>query len=199
MNIVGVDPATAGAVTMMNPEGGVLAVYFWKRCTRNKKKVFKVSYCNLIGDKFMYEERILPSMGVIGVFLAKEAHRICGTGYYLACEDAYVGRNKKTSIIVARNAGRICGPLEAHALEHKPEFVKANVWRKSAIGTKASTKRHTEGDKLGTKELSLLLVPEKVVELKEIMATIGSEDDITDSAGVALWGTKQVKKILKKK
>jgi len=165
MNVVGCDPATAGAVTMMKPDGGILAVYHWKRCTRNKVKVFKVSYCNLINGKFVYDERIMPSMGVIGVFLSKEAHRVCGPGYLLAVEDAYVGRNKKTSIIVARNAGRICGPLEAHAHNHTPEFVKANVWRKSVIGTKASTKRHTEGDKLGTKELSLLLVPEKVVDL----------------------------------
>ena len=197
MNVVGVDPAVKGAVTMMNPQGELLAVYFWKSCTRNKHKVYKVSYCNKIAGKYVYDERILPSMGTIGVFLSKEAHRVCGNGYLLACEDAYVGRNKKTSIIVARNAGRICGPLEAHAHNHAPEFVKANVWRRSVIGSKASTKRHSEGDVKGTKELSLEIVPQKVVDLSEIMATLGSEDDITDSAGVALWGTKQVKKILK--
>jgi hypothetical protein len=199
MNTVGVDPAVKGAVTMMNIAGEIIGLYFWKSCTRNKVKMFKVNYCNKIAGKFVYDERILPSMGTIGVFLAKEAHRVCGNDYFLACEDAYVGRNKKTSIIVARNAGRICGPLEAHAHNHKPEFVKANVWRKSAIGTKSSTKRHTEGDKLGTKELSLLLVPQKVLDLPEILDKLGHEDDITDSAGVALWGTKQAKKILKQK
>ena len=199
MNIVGVDPAVKGAVTMMNVDGDILGLYFWKSCTRNKVKVYKVSYCNKVGDRFVYDERILPSMGTIGVFLSKEAHRVCGNGYFLACEDAYVGRNKKTSIIVARNAGRICGPLETHAHNHKPEFVKANVWRRSVIGTKSSTKRHSDGENKGTKELSLELVPQKVLDLPEILDKLGHEDDITDSAGVAFWGTKQAKKILKQK
>lgn len=195
MKAIGVDPAIKGAMTILNEDGSLCAVYFWKSCTRNKKKVWKIHYCNLIGGKFVYDDRILNSMGCIGAFLAKEAFRLGGKDYFLACEDSYVGRSKKTSVIVARNSGRICGPMEVHALDNEPKFVRANAWRRAVIGTKASTKRHGDDESKGTKELSIELVPKKIVELTEVMSILGEHDDITDSGGIALWALKQIKKL----
>jgi hypothetical protein len=183
---VGLDPATQGCCAAVDGDK-ILALWFWRKRQRKGKKVFIVEYCHTINGEFAFSEKQLNSLGHVGTFLAKEVFSLFGGGYYLACEDSYVGRARKTSIIVARNSGRLVGPLEVNAVGSKPNFVRANQWRRDVLKVKVSKREDA-------KAASLSKIPERYPEINDIFERIVKVDDISDAVGVATWGLNEWKR-----
>ena len=188
---IGIDPARAGAITVLtaSPTGGAVAllVVAWKKATRGRKPVFLVDVWRHTKPK-KKTQRVVGFAARISVvvidhlvdLLAEMEVVTDNIVFSISTEDAYIGRSAKTGLSVARFGGQVAGVLEAH-LRTESLWIRAAEWRKAVLTLGHFTKREQ------AKKASLAYIPPLVENLREAIIVLGDLDHITDSAGVALW------------
>jgi len=181
MIVVGIDPASNGAACIIKDQEAKI-VFEWKCRNRKKGKVYVVSISNLNKDEIDIVEcksgaDIGSQIGAYLVLLKEEDEE-----FYLCSEDAYVGTNKHTAIIVAKFAGMIVGSVHNYTrCLNRVLWVQPNKWRHELIKVPYFTKREK------VKKYSLDLVPKKIPTISNHINKLGVYDHITDSAGVGMW------------
>lgn len=174
--IIGIDPASEGAVMAM-VQKEVLFVASWRKRTRQKKQVYELTISVLCNTVVLMCNNKVQLCKKISLHLLQIAD---GHDVTIACEDAYVGKSAKTSIIVARFAGMITGAIAAKLDCQDVHWYKAIEWRKSLFGLSPYTKRSK------SKEASVKYVPALLPSIKKHLSIHGELDHITDACGVAL-------------
>jgi len=177
---IGIDPASNGAAVILI--NGVMAVALaWRPRTRQKKRVYEIS---MLDDEGFFEQVLVKSGGAIGQYISNllivRKALENGTLIELACEDAYIGKNFKTGIIVARFGGCISGVIEA-VCDVKTNWVQAIKWRHFLFRLNPFTPRKK------AKFSSLKLIPTLLCDISIYLERLGELDHLTDAAGVALW------------
>lgn len=91
--------------------------------------------------------------------------------FYVACEDAYVGKNSNTAIFVARFAGLVVGALYNYSRGNTPiTWIKPQQWQTGILKVKANAKREQR------KAKSLAYIPTMVKSATEHLDKIGQLD-----------------------
>ena len=129
MLFLGVDPAMTGAAVLLDQQRNALATFFWTPRQRGGSKVWEMVFALRLDGDHRFDPRAAPwvsratvsPFGSLGERIREIIREASGGGYLLAGENAIVGRGRSTSIIVARNSGRILGPLEALAAGQEAE------------------------------------------------------------------------------
>ena len=189
MLFLGVDPAMTGAAVLLDQQRNALATFFWTPRQRGGSKVWEMVFALRLDGDHRFDPRAAPwvsratvsPFGSLGERIREIIREASGGGYLLAGENAIVGRGRSTSIIVARNSGRILGPLEALAAGQEAEWVEAVRWRALLLGLPVKTPR------VEAKEQSRRMMPARIKGLQEMVRLLGDADDLTDAAGVAEW------------
>jgi hypothetical protein len=182
--VLGVDPAVNGAAVLLHPGGKrVLAAWVWTERSRGGCKVSEVvSVHDREGGYRVATRRSVAPFGVVGEVIREEARSILGgVAYALAGENAIVGRAMDTSIVTARNAGRVLGPLEALAVGQSTEWVRATEWRSVILNLNPHTPREE------AKAQAMKWMPIRIPSLVEVARLLGGPDDLYDASGVASW------------
>ncbi len=195
---IGIDPARAGAVTVIaaSPNGGAAAllVVAWKKVTRAKRRVFLVDIWRHTNPK-RKAQKIGYFAAHISRLITEElydlvvemGYQIEDVDFTIATEDAYVGKSARTGLSVARFGGQVAGVLEGF-VRSESLWIRAAEWRKPVLNLNHFTKREI------AKAASLAGIPPLVLRLRDSMKILGDLDHITDSAGVALWAKDHNKK-----
>lgn len=181
---LGVDPAANGAALLLHPGGSrVWAAWVWTERSRAGCKVWElVSAQDRDGAYRVVTRRTVAPFGALGEVIREEArHLLGGVAYALAGENAIVGRAMDTSIVVARNAGRVLGPLEALAVGQAAEWVRATEWRAEILSLHHRTSREE------AKEQARKWMPRRIPSLAEVVRLLGDSEDLYDASGVASW------------
>tara|TARA_B100000282_G_scaffold74423_1_gene50972 strand:- start:7053 stop:7640 length:588 start_codon:yes stop_codon:yes gene_type:complete len=181
MIVVGIDPASNGAACIVKNEVAQV-VFEWKCRNRKNGRVYVVSISCIGKDEVVAVEcksgaDIGSQIGAYVVLLKEDNEE-----FYLSSEDAYVGTNKNTAIIVAKFAGMIAGSVHNYTRSlNRVLWVQPNKWRFELLKVPYFTKREQ------VKKYSLDLVPKKIPTISYHINKLGRLDHITDSAGVAMW------------
>lgn len=189
MLFLGVDPARTGAALVMDEGLRVLAGFFWTPRSRGGSEVWEMTFALRRGSDGRldpvagwWSSRITVSpFGGVGERIREILQSVGGAPYFLAGENAVVGRAMDTSIAIARNAGRVLGPLESLASGQEAEWVRATEWRSLLLGLHHRTPREE------AKEQSKRWMPTRIHGLPELVRLLGDADDLTDAAGVTEW------------
>lgn len=188
MIIVGIDPASNGAACIIRDKEALI-VLEWKCRNRKKGRVYVVSISKMGKDEVDVVEcssgaDIGSQIGAYIVMLRKDDEE-----FYLSSEDAYVGTNKNTAIIVAKFAGMIAGAVYNYTRSsNKVKWVQPNKWRFELLKVPYFTKREF------VKKYSLELVPNVIPTITYHLEKLGTLDHITDSAGVAMWAWNDIER-----
>ncbi len=186
MIVIGIDPASDGSACIMRQKN-VLVSIAWSRKTRSKNKVkYKIHdvSISIYGDDEIKKVQCKTGADIgaqIGAYvtLCKQSD---DEPLIIASEDAYIGRNKHTGIVVARFAGLVVGALHCYTrAQTNIVWVKPTVWRWNVIRLKPATKREQ------CKIASLKYVPTKAPTVNQHLDKLGKLDHITDATGVALY------------
>lgn len=174
--IIGIDPASEGAVVAMVHKD-IVFVASWKKRTRQKKQVYELTVSLLCNTVVLMCNNKIQLCKKISLHLLQiaEGHEVT-----IACEDAYVGRSAQTSIIVARFAGMMTGAISSTLDCEDVHWYKAVEWRKNVFGLSPYTKRSK------SKEASIKYIPILLPTIKTHLSIHGELDHITDACGVAL-------------
>lgn len=181
---LGVDPAANGAAVLLRPGATrVWAAWVWTERSRAGCKVSElVSAQDRDGAYRVVTRRSVAPFGVLGEVIREEArHLLGGVAYALAGENAIVGRAMDTSIVIARNAGRVLGPLEALAVGQEAEWVRATEWRAEILSLNPHTPREE------AKAHARKWMPIRIPSLVEVARLLGDSEDLYDASGVASW------------
>ena len=191
---IGLDPAQNGSLVALANIGQPILLFCvaWKKVTRKKKACYKV-------ETYYYETGIknetivmIPSMIgrcillALDTYLEKHTLSKNDCNFKICVEDAYVGNNARTSIIVAKFSGQISGIIENH-VSKETTWVRANQWRKLVLNIKPFTKREV------VKAASLKYIPVLCKGIPKCLEKMGQLDHITDATGIALWGLRSEK------
>lgn len=184
MFYVGVDPATNGAAVVVVADSDVVRAvsgFIWKPKTVAGTPGFELRYAIQTPNGW-FNSRMgsIRTLGKIGETI-RELLRSYALPYQLAGENPVMGRAMDTSITVARNAGRILGPLELLARNNETCWVRATEWRTAILGIPGRTLREQ------AKAASLRVMPARITDLPELFRILEGTDDLTDAAGVAEW------------
>ena len=188
MIVVGVDPASNGAACIIKDKEAKV-VFEWKCRKRKIGKVYVLSISQIGTDEIHSIDcsngaDIGSHIGSYVVLLKEEDEE-----FYLCSEDAYVGSNNRTAIIVARFSGMITGSLHNYTRSlHRVIWVQPNKWRKELLNVPYFTKREQ------AKQYSLDLVPKKIPTINHHLEKLGILDHITDSAGIGMWAWDQIER-----
>lgn len=177
--IIGIDPAREGSAVLRDASGNVEGIIVWKPVTRNRRKRLQVLWT--VGSTPVRSSKIPFRPGALGVLVA-QAFAIDST-FKIAAEDAYVGKNARTSLALARWNGGIVAAIE-EAAGITAEWVLPDVWRRAVIGTTPGTKR------ADVKAASLRYIPARIPTLAPratLLGGAGAADHVTDAAGVSEW------------
>lgn len=173
---IGIDPGSEGAAVILSNQMAIAAAY-WKPVTRNKKRVRKLVIAYRGGRP---TSTIVSRFSEVGFQLRGLVSLLGITECSLACEDFYLGKNARTTIELAKGAGAVVSPLE-QKLNVSSRWVAAGEWRQVVLGLKRNMKRND------VKNASLLMIPKRVRGLADLAKQLGSQDHITDAAGIAEW------------
>jgi len=189
--LLGIDPANEGGAVLLDDYDKPAAVYHWRQVTRNKQRVYKLSYCT--GNRVI--EVILADAAEIGLYIGNKIRDNYGAGLSLpiVSEDAYINpRSPNAGRQVAKRAGMIVGGVRGAIMTHLSTcpitWVMASQWRKDLLDVPHFTKRAK------CKEASLSMVPILCPEIVLYLDLCGQLDHITDACGVALWAIQESKK-----
>lgn len=186
MIVIGIDPASDGSACIMRDNVALVSIA-WSRKNRKRKGV---AYRTHLVDISIFGNDTVKSMQCangadigtqIGAYLTmfKQSD---DEPFYVACEDAYVGKNSNTAIFVARFAGMVVGALYNYARGQTPiTWIKPQQWQTSILKVRANAKREQR------KEKSLAYIPTMVQSAKDHLDKIGQLDHITDAIGIALY------------
>lgn len=182
--MLGVDAAMNGAAVLLHPGvARVRAAWVWTKRSRATCAAWEL--VSAVASETGYRvhgRRQLAPFGAVGDSIREDVRTLLGgQAYALAGEDAVIGRGIGTSIVVARNAGRLLGPLEALAAGQETEWVTATAWRSTILKLPPRTPRDE------AKAMSRKWIPARVAGLAEVASLLGGSDDLTDAAGVAAW------------
>lgn len=189
MFYLGVDPAMTGAAILLSDRREAVAGFFWKPRAASGSQVWDLTFAYRrglgggieLGSPWWSSRATLSTFGRIGERIREILQEVGASPYGLAGENAVVGRGVDTSIAIARNVGRILGPLEASASGLEATWVTATKWRSALLRLPPRTKREE------AKEQSRKWMPLRVQGLQDLVRLLGDADDITDAAGVAEW------------
>lgn len=195
--VISIDPAQSGACTVLRKDATVQLLFAlcWKKVSRQKRKVYKV---DIFDHRFPNKKKEIicahPAkiMSLTVSLLHEEFqgsidNEIENGRVQIIFEDAYLGRSPKTSISIARFAGRLAGVLE-NQFNIESLWVRPSVWRKAIMDLSHFTKRAQ------AKEASLFHIPKMIDHLPKCLTVLGRLDHITDAAGVGLYVWKDDKK-----
>lgn len=121
--------------------------------------------------------RVADRAGAVGVVLAGLAREL-GVDR-LGCEDAYLGKNPRTALSLARWTGGVTAPVE-EACGVTARWHRAGAWRKALLGLPVATPREQ------AKRASLAGMPLRVEGLRAVLGVLGELDHVADAAGVAV-------------
>lgn len=119
-----------------------------------------------------------PGPWAIGLRLLHWWDRRLEPGYRIAGEDVVLGRNARTSVVLARFGGMLAAPMCVQASGvawHDP-----GTWLKGVTG-RAPRKREAR------KARSLEEIPRLVPSLEPYLKALGRVDHLTDACGVGLY------------
>jgi Holliday junction resolvasome RuvABC endonuclease subunit len=174
MVYVGLDPGADGAIVVLR-DRCAHAAFWWSKVQRKGRRVIKLQASDIDGEsQSVIIERYSSIGSIVSEYLAERGF----TDGYVCCEDVYLGRNVRTLIDLARNAGLVLGSIEEH-FGLQSSYVAANEWRQTVLGVKRGTKRDQ------VKNASMLLIPSRVDGMRSLISLSGSSTHICDAAGVA--------------
>lgn len=180
---LGFDPAKSGAAALLGHQGRLLALVGWKPVTRQGRKRYEVrAWRERPGQEPWVEVTLLPARaGAVGSYVCTVLAHAGHPTAKVACEDSYLGKNPKSSLMVARFSGGVVAPAEElYGLE--AQWVLPGEWRAAILGLPRNATRER------AKAASLRYVPTRVRGLAEAMDRLGGpQDHYTDAAGVADW------------
>ena len=172
---IGIDPGMSGAAVVLSRERAELLVT-WRACQRQKRRAYAVQ----VRGHGEQVEHLVRRVSAIGAVIAGACARAGVLTAGVAVEDAYVGRNPRTSVHVARSAGLLVGPVE-QAYDVTASWVAAAEWRATVLGLPRNTTR------ADAKRVSVQYLPARVPGLRALCGADGIADHMTDAAGVAVW------------
>ena len=172
---IGIDPGMSGAAVVLSRERAELLIT-WRACQRQKSRAYAVQIRSHGGQV----DHIVRRVSAIGSLIAGECAQHGVLSASVAVEDAYVGRNPRTSVHVARSAGLLVGPVE-QAYDVTASWVAAAEWRAAVLGLPRNTSR------ADAKRVSVQYLPARVPGLRALCGASGIADHMTDAAGVAEW------------
>ena len=194
--IIGIDNGRTGAMVYLDSPTTAGAGIHWTACTRKKRRAYKVQSAILHPNRervVMAREGLVWTGHEIGTFaleIFKPLVALSGGRFLLGAEDVYIPGPKqsgsvRSSVVLARFAGSIAGPLEPWALSGEAEWLKAATWRKEILGLSHFAKREL------AKRESLGQLPRRIRGLAVLEENLRFQDapcnDITDAAGVAAY------------
>lgn len=186
MLVIGIDPASDGSACIIRDNVALVSVS-WSRKRRQKNKV---AYTTHLVDISIYGDPQTQSMqcktgadigAQIGAYLtllrADEDEP-----FYIASEDAYVGKNSNSAIVVARFAGMIVGALHNYTRANVAvHWIKPSKWQSAILKVPFKAKREER------KRRSLRTIPILVESATDHLDKLGQLDHITDAIGIALY------------
>ncbi len=172
---IGIDPGMSGAAVVLSRERAELLIT-WRACQRQKRRAYAVQ----VRSHGEQVEHLVRRVSAIGAVVAGACARAGVLSASVAVEDAYLGRNPRTSIHVARSAGLLVGPVE-QAYDVTASWVAAAEWRAAVLGLPRNTSR------ADAKRVSVQYLPARVPGLRALCGASGVADHMTDAAGVAEW------------
>lgn len=202
---LGIDPALTGGAVLLWPGGPVqvLGAWWWQDRTRRRGgESFKLYELVSWLDGQPRAVRETRCMSTLGAQIREEARVLTeGRAALLGAEEAVVGRARDTSIVVARNAGRVVGPCEVFCFGFQAVWVRATTWRKTLLGlppnttrkvAKARSKRDMPVRVRGLDQaieglLKQANEPTVSGRNKRRLLTFDDLIDVADAAGVAEW------------
>ena len=177
--VLGVDPGNSGAAVLVDGRR-IIAAAAWFDRVRGGTKQYRIMCTADAKEASPYTSRTAHGIGrrLYDFFRVHSP-----APWALLVEDMYVRQNIKTSVIMARRAGALSGPLEDYAVG-PAEWVKASVWRKTVLRMNPFTKRES------AKRAAQLYIP-KIFKGEPSLSAIAKRFDVTtehltDAAGIAL-------------
>lgn len=125
---LGIDPGANGAAVLVGPSGRPVVAWAWLARTREGRRAFEVAIVQG-GDRDGARIEIVPSMHDLGILIIEGARRVAGTARIdAAIESQHVAKSVKATILLARSAGEIIGPMRVE-LDEDPWWVSPSEWR----------------------------------------------------------------------
>lgn len=178
---VGIDPASSGAVAVLD-KNTVTVVLYWRKVARKKKSHYQIKIAR---DESAVETTLIKSNPIDLVREIIKLPELKNKNIHMAIEDTYFSVNPSVAINLAKFSGRMCGFLEAH-FDIESLWVRAADWRKNVLDLSHFTKRK------GAKKASLEQIPNMANNVKPILSVLGNHDHITDAIGISLWARNQL-------
>lgn len=202
--IVGIDPAEAGAMTLLDEDGIALAVLSWRIRQKDNIPFYD-------GKLSLYSSKTITQFTAMnGGEIAINVPKLAGAGVLnVACEDGFINMtdlqkintleqlrkakyhnksaNPQAGLRVCRFGGACIGALigVTHFIEELEmgqfSFITAQGWRAQLLNVPVKTKSAK------CKEISLTEIPKLIPSINHHLELHGQLDHITDSAGVAFW------------
>lgn len=186
MLTIGIDPASDGSACIIR-DNIVLMSLSWSRKRRQKnKQVYTIHLVDisLYGDpqtKSMQCKTgadIGAQIGAYVTLLRNDENE----PFYIASEDAYVGKNSNSAIVVARFAGMIVGALHNYTRASlSVSWIKPSKWQTAILKIPFRAKREER------KRRSLHYIPNMATGVDQHLDKLGQLDHITDAVGIALY------------
>lgn len=188
MLVIGIDPASDGSACILHNDVVIVSIA-WQRKRTTKKGLTKITHNTTIS--FFESNKIMTLQcdtgACIGAHIGASINlfKTNDEPIYIACEDAYVGKNNNTAIFVARFAGMIVGALHNYLNQNIPvHWIKPHTWQSAILKVSSKDKREQR------KEKSLKYIPMFIPTAKNHLDNIGNFDHITDAIGIAMYATK---------
>jgi hypothetical protein len=180
--VLGVDPGKSGAAVLIDGKR-ILAAAAWSDRVRGGKPQYLIRFT---ADGETVQTGTSRTPHGIGRFLHGYFRIYAGKPWFLRVEDMYVRQNIATSVIMARSAGALSGPLEDYAIG-PAEWVKASVWRKQVLRMNPYTKRG-KAKHVAQTFIPLFFGGEPSLSAIATAFDVTTEH-LTDAAGIALSKT----------
>ena len=189
MMTIGIDPASDGSACIIR-DNVVLMSLSWSRKRRQKNK--QVYTIHLVDISILGDDKIMSMQCKTGADIGAQIGAYVtllrndeNEPFYIASEDAYVGKNSNSAIVVARFAGLIVGALHNYTRANvSVTWIKPSKWQTAILKVPFRAKREER------KRRSLKYIPNLAQGVDQHLDKLGQLDHITDAVGIALYAIK---------
>lgn len=128
--VVGIDPGKVGGCAVCL-DGRAVAVAHWRTFTRQRRKLYRVTWATTAGTERTEAARTPWEVGMALRRWLSPLAMLHGEGHALiAAEAAHVGRNARTGLALSRWGGALVGPLEGLDPAGVATWLEPDEWRR---------------------------------------------------------------------